>query len=262
MPLLPEPVRFQLAAPLWQIRYCDQFPLVGLELRKAQNEAQFAVIDTENTQLCPLVGIAAGWGLEDLTQGVLLLHAKRTPDGPEHLGLAGYDAQTGKHLWTNLNYLFLGSTKKGILARNENFLHAPLCLVDIHTGEIFSEFTETTERYHLAEVRQHADKRYAETAFPDPASLTDCPKEVAKTLTHHYPVTYVKEGDWAMFHGYVGQLPDALQTYLFVYEREKLATKLDAGPARGLVHDAFWWRNGVVWFAFGSDVLCMQALPR
>jgi hypothetical protein len=75
-------------------------------------------------------------GVEDIYNGVLLLHGYKHESGPEHKAIIAVNAVTANELWSNYSFAFDHMSINGPVVYNTTVLPKKLLLIDTHTGQI------------------------------------------------------------------------------------------------------------------------------
>ncbi|MBC5772811.1 DUF4905 domain-containing protein [Pontibacter sp. KCTC 32443] len=126
---------------MWRMRLDAAANRLALEVRDADLLlADFYTLELTHNKLkkLPLPGAKNWWlGLEDVHEGLLLLHSYGDRQTGQHKGIMAYTAEEGKLQWQQPELAFYGVSADGILALD--LQDQKLYLLDSQTGTILSE---------------------------------------------------------------------------------------------------------------------------
>ena len=110
-------------------------------------------------------------GIEDVTEGVLLLHKFASPDMPQHKGIIGVDLRTGQELWSNAEPIYWFAYKGSVYVHKLMFEKILASELDVKTGHTIEDFGEEHEP-RLFQIREEAiQANQVGLEFPEIADL-------------------------------------------------------------------------------------------
>ncbi|HEY4652329.1 MAG TPA: DUF4905 domain-containing protein [Pontibacter sp.] len=151
---------------MWRLRLDPKANFLGLEVRDADLLlADFYTLELAGHELrkLPLPAAKNWWlGLEDVHDGLLLLHGYGNRQVGEHKGIMAYDAVTGVQVWQQTELAFYGITAAGILALD--LQQKTLALLQANSGTIAGK--EVSLESGAMAIANYSSVRYQTCTYP------------------------------------------------------------------------------------------------
>ncbi|MBL4674633.1 MAG: DUF4905 domain-containing protein [Mucilaginibacter sp.] len=135
---------------IWRIQIDELSGVLGLEIRnEGEKQTSFAAVNLQTGDVYfDALTLPERWltGIEAVYNAVMLLHYYKHESSPEHKGIIGINAQTGKELWANYSLTFDHLTVDGPAVYNANIHPKKIQLISVEDGHMLRNFSETDDK--------------------------------------------------------------------------------------------------------------------
>lgn len=135
---------------VWRLQIDSFNNLLAVEIRNEEDkQTSFSTISLQTgEQHITELTLPERWftGIENVWQGVLLLHYYKHESSPEHQAIIAVDAQTGKELWANYRIAFDHISAEGVVVYHTAVQPKKLHLVDIKNGQLLENFLSEKDK--------------------------------------------------------------------------------------------------------------------
>lgn len=234
---------FSTQGVLWRLHPAPGSKFVGEERDLASRTATFFCLDAETgVPLWRGEKFGDGWwtGLSGIFRGVLLLHGFATPDLPEEKKIIAVDLLSGRELWRNDEFTFLG-VKDGIVIGSRRTQRgreiARMTLLDGSIeGVVGPEEGPFLPREADDDERGGGDTRYPvtiEAAEGQSLPMRDLLRGARPDLANEGPLEYLEHGAAVVFGHAVAEASAGSGTAAFA----SLLTVVEKATGRTLYRD-------------------------
>jgi hypothetical protein len=180
---------------IWRLVPARSGELVGEARNQETKRTSFFALDgNTGVPLWQNLVLNEQWwiGIEDISDGVLLLHEFASPDMPQHRGIIAIDLRTGNQLWSNGELTFWFAHNRSVYAHKMLFEKRVASELDVHTGQTVREFGEDLEP-SLFEKREEAIRENQDgLQFPEIGEFDRIDPRIAGMMRKELPATEVR----------------------------------------------------------------------
>jgi hypothetical protein len=180
---------------IWRLVPARSGELVGEARNQETKRVSFFAIDgNTGVPLWQNLVLDEQWwiGIEDISDGVLLLHKFASPDMPQHRGIIAIDLRTGNQLWLNGELTFWFAYNNSVYAHKMLFEKRVASELDVHTGQTVREFGENLVPL-LFEKREEAIRENQDgLQFPEIGEFDRIDPRIAGMMRKELPATEVR----------------------------------------------------------------------
>jgi len=215
-------------------------------------------------------------GIEDVAQGILLLHKFASPDMPQHQGIVALELQTGKLLWSNNDLTYWFTYGSSIFVHRMMFDKRVASELNLKTGELMREFGEEFESDLFAKREAGLHENQKGLQFPEMVDFDRIDPRIAGIMKKALPldkikgpIEYVSRGDLVLMNYHIPVRTaheDGIMLNNHFNIIDSRINKLQYGEiithnSRTAVPDSFFVRNGMVYFIQEQKTLTAITLP-
>lgn len=263
---------------IWRMLFSDGGHIVGENRNEHTKEASFFCLEERTGKLLwDGLTLEEPWwvGMEAVQKNVLLLHTFAKPDLPEHRGILAYDLTSAQPIWHNKELTFWFGYENSVYAYKTMFERRRGYSLDLHSGEIIQEFTESLDELQTVRELSMHERRQDDYRFPEVLNLANADvrtsEAVKKTVGNrriHGEIEFVRDREYLLFNYHAeekGSTEDAvsLENRLEIIEVERnqrVYSDLLARGAKAPVPDSFFVKGDVVYFIKDSSILAALRL--
>jgi outer membrane protein assembly factor BamB len=264
---------------IWRLLPSETGEIIG-EARdqEAKRVSFFALNSDTGVPLWQGMVLDEPWwtGIEDVSQGILLLHTFASPDMPQHQGIVAIDMQSGETVWTNRELTFWFTHGQSVYAHKALFEKRVVLELNLRTGENIREFGDDSET-DLFQKRQDSIKRNQNgLRFPeavnldtmDPGIASVVRKEIRGKAIQGYLECAVEENQVVLnYHTESKEGADGsplFDNHFGILDNRSgklMYSDTIAHKCRAVVPDSFFIRGGTVYYIKDQRTLIAVRLP-
>ncbi len=271
---------FTAPGVLWRLFPAKSGELIGESRDQEKKLASFFALDSRTgDRLWEGLTLDEPWwvGIEDVTEGVLVLHKFGSPDMPGHRGIIGVDLRRGRAIWTNDELTFWFAYKQSIYAHKLAFERNQVYEIDALSGRLTREIASEEERALLKKKEEALIESGKDLLFPDkgipaqvePAILNVLAREIGSPDRFHDSECLVL-GNVLVMNYHLRSKRSGAESILF----DNHLIILDANRGRMLfsdcinrdsaavVPDSFFVRKGMLLYVKDQKTLTAIMLPQ
>ncbi len=258
---------------IWRLFPAATGELIGESRNQEKKVASFFAIDgrTGNRIWEGLTLDEPWWvGIEDVADGVLLLHKFGTPDMPGHLGIVGVDLQTGRTIWSNDQLTYWFAHERKLYAHRMSFEGRKFCEIDLVSGRIVREIRPEEEPEVLGKREMILKAGDNDLLFPEKGEWGKLDPEIAGTVVRAFPgLDHPSDPEFLVFNrmlvvNYHGPSKDTTPENHFLDNHLRI---FDIGKSRllysdrlshnvpAVVPDSFFIGHGMLYYVKDQQVL-------
>lgn len=257
---------FTVPGVLWRLFPAKSGEIVGESRDQGKKQASFFALDSRTGKpLWENLVLDEPWwiGIEDVAEGVLLLHKFSSPDMPGHRGMIGVDLQKGVRLWSNDELTFWFVHQQSIFAHRMMFEKRVVCELDIRSGQILREIGEDSETEVMKKREATLGLLQEEIHFPEKGEMELLDPAISKKISRElsgwggiFGFEYVMSNGFLAMNFHVPSTASSVEKPLldnhfsiFDLNRGKvLFTDCINHNSPALVPDSFFVRKGVAYY--------------
>lgn len=202
-------------------------------------------------------------GIEDVTEGVLLLHKFASPDMPQHKGIIAVDLRTGQKLWSNDEPTYWFAHKSSVYVHKMTFEKLLASELDAKSGRTIKDFDQDLEP-SLFRIREEAlEANQDGLQFPEIAELdrvdpriAGIVKQVLPSVGAHGPIEFAQREAYLLMNFHVPSkeatgektLLDNHLTIVDTATGRTMYRDIVVRNSPAVVPDSFFIRNGTVYY--------------
>ena len=234
---------------IWKLLLDYDSDILAVELRNSkQKQVHFLTCSfREDNPICLQLAHPQTWwaGLEACHHGVVIIHAYADHELPVHQGLHAYDMQTGRHLWSNSEWVFSHFTERGICCTHP--IEKASVILHLRTGLPVDDKQGSSE---LPNQNQEAEIRFPEIFSIDAVKI----KPFTQTFSTQISLDAIEEaalltlGEKAAAYFYT-QNQNTLAHHLCIFEHGKLSFHhVSSSKSQKPIPDTFFvYRHYLFW---------------
>ncbi|MEM0998062.1 MAG: DUF4905 domain-containing protein [Bacteroidota bacterium] len=209
---------------IWKVRPDPHSDDVALELRnQADKQVSYATIRPAETELKLLMERrASDWwtGIEQIDEGVLLLHGYEEPGLPLHRGLEAISSTTGETLWQDPQAVFRGSLPQQVFLERAGRYE----IRDLRSGELREEIEDWKEEAFQSRLQAYETESTQGLAFPQAVGTED-PRYFSWKdrlgIEPFGPLSILRRDDWEVVAWHEGK-PGEFALALAIFRQDDL----------------------------------------
>ncbi|WP_162499757.1 DUF4905 domain-containing protein [Mucilaginibacter terrigena] len=139
-----------LNGAVWRLQIDGETDIMCIEIRNEKDrQTSFAAVNLASGQVYfTSLTLPERWltGIENIYNGVLLLHYYKHETSPEHKSIIAVDATTSTELWSNYSLAFNHLSTNGPVAYNPGIQPKKLLLIDVLSGQTIRPYNTTLDK--------------------------------------------------------------------------------------------------------------------
>lgn len=257
---------FTTSGRIWRLLPAESGEFVGEARDEDKKQVSFFALHGDSgTPLWQNLVLNEQWwiGIEDVSNGVLLLHGFATPDLPGHLGIIAIDLSTGKELWTNRDLTFWFVYSNSILTHKSLFEKRLFFELDLRSGDTIREYDQDSETVLLQMRSEAIHRNRSALEFPESVDLGGIELHLARVMRRKVPadilngrVELLQFGNYLMLNYHIlsresSKDASLLDNHFKIIDLKKesvVFSDILSRHSKAAVPDSFFLKGNVVYF--------------
>ncbi len=260
-------------ANIWRLLPTDSGEFIGEARNQDEKRVSFFALKGDSgAVLWQDLTLDEPWwaGIEDSSDGVVLLHKFASPDMPQHKGIIALDLLNGTYLWENQDLTFWFARAASVFALKPFFEKRLIIELDLRSGQIKREYDQEADLSFVRNGIQHDSINNRGLVFPEILDLESIDSPTVRLLRDKLPmkelignVEYLITTSFLAANYHVRSSNSAEQPPLLdncfkildIRNGKTVYEEVIARGSRGAVPDCFFLRNGTAYFIKDQKLL-------